>query len=103
MHYTPRERVCFLTIAVLGFAGLNGVFVWALLARPELVWTAMENPVSLVFVLEAFMMVGFLAYLLARWRLTAVHWSWFVFFSIVGGLAFAVPVVLLWRGQHEDE
>ncbi|NOT27608.1 MAG: hypothetical protein HOP16_16095 [Acidobacteria bacterium] len=103
MIYTSRERICFLAIAVLGFAGLNGVFVWALLARPEFVWSAMENPVAAVFIVEAFVMVGLLAYLLARWRLSTVHWGWFVFFSILGGLAFAVPVVLLWRGPRTHE
>jgi hypothetical protein len=103
MHYTARERICLLTIAVVGFAGLNGVFVWALLARPELVWTAFENPIAAVFIAEAFVMVGLLAYLLTRWRMSTVHWGWFVFFSILGGLAFAVPVVLLWRGPRTRE
>ena len=100
VQYTSRERIWFIIVALVGFAGLNGVFVWALLARPETVWAAFQNPVAVAFVLEAFIMVGLLAYLVARWKVSQVHWAWFVFLSLVGGLAFALPAVLLWSASE---
>ena len=102
MQYTSRERVWFLILAFVGFAGLNGVVIWALLARPDFVWSAVHNPVASAFIAEAFLMVGLLAYLVARWRVSQVHWAWFVFLSLVGGIAFALPMVLLWSGQRDS-
>ncbi len=100
MPYSSRERAWFLVLAVAGFAGLNGVFLWAVVARAELVLSALQNPVAAAFVVEAFVLVGVLAYLLNRWRVSQVHWGWFVLLALVGGIVFALPVVLLWSGQR---
>jgi hypothetical protein len=97
MPYTRRERLFLALLAICGFAGLNGVFVWAVASRPEALTSALRNPVAAAFMAEALVLVGVLAYLLARWRLIRMHWGWFVLLSLVGGIAFALPVALLWR------
>jgi hypothetical protein len=51
--------------------------------------------VALAFVAEALLLVPLLAYLFTRWRVSTLGWGWFVGFSLVGGLLFAVPAVLL--------
>ena len=103
MQYTRRERICLSILAVVGFAGLNGVFVWAVLSRPETLTSAFQNPVAAAFMAEAFLLVGVLAYLLARWKVNQVHWGWFVVLSLVGGIAFALPMVLLWSSRHRTK
>jgi hypothetical protein len=101
MEYSPQERVWLGVLALVGGAGLNGVFLWALLVHPTWVSDALRNPVALAFVLEALVMVGVLAYLLGRWQVSRVHWAWFTLLALAGGIAFALPVVLLWRGNNE--
>ena len=103
MPYSARERLCLWTLAVLGFAGLNGVFLWALAARPDAAFAVMRDPVAAAFIVEALVMVGVLAYLFARWNVSSVHWMWFVLLSLAGGLAFGVPVVLLWTDRKRQD
>lgn len=86
-------------LAIASAAGLNGVFLWAVVRQPEALWSAVRNPVAAAFIAEAFVLMGVLAYLFGRWRVSRVHWGWFVVLSLAGGLAFAIPVVLLWRGR----
>lgn len=98
--YTPRERLWLAVVAVVGALGLNGIFAWALWARPDALFAALANPVAAAFIAEAFLMVGVLAYLLGRWRVSRVHWAWFVVLSLAGGVAFALPAVLLWSTRR---
>lgn len=100
--YSRHERFWLVVLALFGFVGLNGAFLYGMFARPDAVADAMANPVALAFMLEAFVLVGVLAYLLTRWGLTRLHWGWFVALSVAGGIAFALPVVLLWsqRGHR---
>lgn len=100
MEYTARERFWLWALACLGFFGANGVFVWALVARPETLMSALRNPVAAAFIVEALVLVGVLAYLLTRWGVTRVHWTWFVLLSLVGSIAFALPVALLWGSRR---
>lgn len=100
--YTPRERFWLWVLALAGMAGLNGAFLYGVVFQPDAVSAAMRNPVSAAFMLEAFVLVGVLAYLLRRWHVTQVHWGWFVALSVIGGILFALPLVLLWSRRSED-
>jgi hypothetical protein len=95
IEYTPRERAALITFGAVGFFGLNGLFAYAILLKPQAMWEAMENPVSLVFMIEAFMLLGLFAYLFGRWGVSRWGWKAFVAFSLLGSMAFAIPVVLL--------
>ena len=99
--YSPRERAWLGLVAVAGILALNGVFCYCLLIRPELVAAALLNPVSLAFIVEAFLMTGMLAYLFRKWRVSLMGPGWFVALALVGGLAFAVPVAALWNRKRE--
>jgi hypothetical protein len=96
VSYTPRERFWLWTLAVIGAVGLNGAFVYGLVARPDVLRSAITNPVAAAFIVEAMVLVGVLAYLLGKWGVSQMHWGWFVVLSLLGGLAFALPVALLW-------
>ena len=94
--YTRRERLSLWSLSAIGFVGLNTAFVFGL-TRPDVLMSALRNPISLAFIAEAFLMLGLLAYLLRKWRVLRVPWPWFVGLSILGGLLFALPLALLWR------
>lgn len=55
------------------------------------------------FIVEALVLVGVFAYLFKRWGVSRLGWGWFVFLSLLGSIAFAIPVVLLYRRQDERE
>jgi hypothetical protein len=104
MHfeYTKRERVVLWSLAIVGVAALNGVFLWALFARPELVASASHNPVSAVFIMEALLLAGLLSYLLPRWGVSRMPWPWFLAVALAGGLLFALPLAALWGRRTAD-
>ena len=93
--FTPAERFWLWSLAVVGFVGLNGAFVYTLLFDPELIRQAMRNPVSAAFIAEALLLVMVLAWLFHRWGTLRVGRGTFVALSLIGGLAFAIPVALL--------
>ncbi len=46
--------------------------------------------------MEALVLVAALGYLFGRWGVSRLGWGWFVFLSLLGSLAFAIPVALLY-------
>ncbi len=90
-----RYKIALLGTAIVGFGGLNGVFVWFVLRQPELLADALRNPVSAVFIFEAFIMVGLGAWLIRLYGFERPGWLAFVLLSLIGGLAFSVPAFLL--------
>src|SRR5262245_34578059 len=102
IEYTNRERMVLWSLAIIGVAALNGVFLWALFARPELVASASSNPVSAVFMMEALLLAGLLSYLLPRWGVSRMPWPWFLALALAGGLLFAVPLAVLWQRRRAD-
>jgi len=95
IHRLSRYRSLLYVIAAVGFFGLNGVFLFYALLRPEVMAATLQNPVSLVFILEAFLMTGLFAWLVATLGWKKPGWLAFVVLSIVGSLAFSVPAFLL--------
>ncbi len=56
-----------------------------------------------VFMVEALVLVGVFAYLFERWEVSRLGWGWFVFLSLLGSMAFAIPVVLLFPRRDGRE
>ena len=102
VSYSPRERFWLWTLALVGVVGLNGAFVYGLVARPDALGAAITNPVAAAFIVEALVLMGVFAYLLGKWGVSQMHWGWFVAMSLLGGLAFALPVALLWTRRNEQ-
>lgn len=100
-EYSPTERFWLIALAVFGFAAVNGAFFYGLFAQPGSLKAALTNPISLAFLVEALLMLGALAYLLGKWGVGRLSWTWFLFLSLVGSMAFALPVVLLWRDRSK--
>jgi len=102
VEYGPVERFWLWALAGFGLVVLNGVFVYGLF-EPQMLREAITNPLSLVFIGEALLLVGVLSYLLAKWQVSRLSWPWFVLLSLIGSMAFALPVVLLWPKKQTDD
>jgi peptidoglycan/LPS O-acetylase OafA/YrhL len=100
--FSNRERTWLIVTAIVGGIGLNGAFVYGVM-QPDIIADAIRNPIAAAFILEAFVLVGLLAYLVHRCRASRLRWPWLVGLSLLGGLAFALPVVLLWGGRSDQQ
>ena len=101
-EYTNRERFWLWSLAVFCFVVLNSVFLWGLLVQPELILQSLKNPISAVFIVESFLLMGVLSYLLTKWKKINLHWSWFIALSLIGSMGFALPVVLLYQKREKN-
>ena len=101
VEYGAGELFWLAALGVFGFLAINGAFVYGLLFQADALSTALTNPLAAAFIAEALILVGVFAYLFERWGVSRMGWRWFVFLSLLGSMAFAIPVVLLFprRGQ----
>ncbi|GEM_PF-1919554 len=91
-------------LSVVGFFGVNGVFLYYLFFRPGVVDAANANPVSMVFIGEAFLLMFVLAWLIRLFEFEKPGWIGFIVMSIAGSLAFSIPFFLLLhvgKKQHQ--
>ena len=104
-EYNFKERFALWAMAALVFFVFNAVFLYALFFQREILWEALKNPVSLAFIGESFLLMFAFAYLLLKWGQSKLHWGWFIALSLLGGIGFALPMVLLWpsRCKHSRE
>lgn len=98
--YSPAERRWLWTIAVIAFVGVNGAFIYGLVTNPDALAAAWRNPIAGAFMAEAFVMMVVLAWLLTRWGVSGMSRTWFIVLSLLGSIAFALPVVLLVRDRQ---
>jgi hypothetical protein len=103
IEYTRTERFWLAVLGAFGFLVVNGAFAYGLLCKPDAVVSALTNPVAAAFIVEALVLVGVFAYLFERWGVSRLNWGWFVVLSLVGSMAFAVPVVLLFHRRAGGE
>lgn len=95
-EFNSRERFLLWCLAVFSFFGLNLAFIFGVFFQQGAITSALTNPISAAFILEAFLLVATFAFLLSKWGKSRLHWGWIVCLSLLGGMAFALPVVLLW-------
>jgi hypothetical protein len=82
-------------VALFGLLGPNGVFLYWAFARHREFHAALTHPVALALMIEAFVMVALLAIWLAKRPLGPWGWRSFVAMSLLGGLGFAAPMIVL--------
>lgn len=100
-QYSHRERFWLWCLSVFGFSIVNVAFMYGALFQSQAMASALTNPIALAFIVEALVLMGVLAYLLTKWRVIKLHWGWFVFLSLLGSMAFALPIVLLWSRRAQ--
>ena len=82
-------------VALFGLVGPNGVFLHWAFARHTEFRAAITHPVAAALMVEAFVMVALLALWLAKRPLGPWGWRSFVAMSLLGGLGFAAPMIVL--------
>ncbi len=91
------QRIILWCASAIGLFGINGLFLYATFFHPEQIGEARENLFALAFILEAFVVLPVLCFLIAAARLRSPGWVSFLILSLVGSLAFSIPFsVLLW-------
>ena len=102
MKIKRRHRVVLWIVATIGFFGINGAFFYSVIFRSELVKEALANLYAMVFILEAFILLPLLCFLIAVARLRSPNWLGFLAFSLLGSLAFSIPFsILLWTRETD--
>jgi hypothetical protein len=89
-----------IALAAVGFLAVNGAFVYGAFYQADALDAAMRNPIAAAFIIEALLLVWVFAYLLRKWEVSRLHPAWFVLLSLIGSIAFALPVALLWRTKE---
>lgn len=88
-----------LFLAVVGNLVPGGLFLFWLLNDYSSLSGALSDRLALAFLVDLLMSTFVLAYLFARKPLGPVKWPWFVALSLLGTLAFGIPLFLWlnWR------
>ena len=80
-----------LLIALFGLFVPNGLFIYWLFTEFSSLNDVLTNRLALAFIIDAFMVLGLLAYWFAKNPIGKIRWPWFVLFSLIGGLGFGLP------------
>lgn len=90
-----------LIIALFGLFVPNGMFIYWLFFEFTDFASTVQNTLAVAFIIDAFMAMGFVAYLFAHRPVGPVRWQWFVVLSFVGGLGFSIPFYLWLNGRYQ--
>lgn len=97
LEFSLKERTWLWLIAIAGLTGPNGVFLFYALFRTDVLVSALQNPVGLVFIIDALVAMLILAFLFNKSKVSRLQWGWFIVLSLLGGLVFSIPAFLLLR------
>lgn len=96
-------RPLFLVLAILGFCLINLPFLYFALIDRTTYSEATSNGMALVFMGEAFLLLAFFAFVIAKLGWNRPGWLFFIAMSLIGSLAFSVPLQLfLWTRPTDD-
>ncbi len=101
-EFTPAERRFLLVLAVFGALLPNGVFLHYFFTSPETTKAALTNPLSLVFIIEAFILMFLFAWLLRKVAAKKPSGTLFVVMSLLGTMVFSIPVSLYLLTKKKD-
>ncbi|WOO41638.1 hypothetical protein [Rubellicoccus peritrichatus] len=87
-------RPLLLVAAIFGFLAINCPFLYFAFIEKEAYAEAMSNGIALVFMGEAFLLMIFFAFVIAKSGTKKPGWIFFIVMSILGSLAFSVPLQL---------
>ena len=91
------HRIILWVAAIIGLLGINGIFLYTVIFRPELIKEALGNLYAVVFIAEAFFLLPLFCFLIAAAKLKSPNWLGFLVLSLLGSMAFSIPLcILLW-------
>lgn len=93
MSVLQSLRPLLLAVAIIGFCCVNLPFLYYAFIERDVYDAAMDNGMALVFMGEAFFLMLFFAFIIARlkWR---PGWIFFIAMSLLGSMAFSIPLQL---------
>ncbi len=81
-----------LILALFGFFAVNCSFLYFAFIDTETYMAAMKNGMALLFISEAFLLMFFFAFLIAKLGWKKPGWIFFIGMSLIGSLAFSIPL-----------
>lgn len=100
--FTGTQRAGLIILSVIGIAVVNGIYIHSMLTDPVAVQQAMSNRVALAFMAEALLLMILCVMLIIKYRLKRPGWLGFIILSIIGSLAFSIPLSLLLWGRRNN-
>jgi hypothetical protein len=98
MNLTRSQKIILWIAAAIGLFGINGLFLYSVFVHPEQIREAQANLYAMAFVLEAFVLLPVLCFLISAAKLKSLGWKSFLVLSLLGSLVFSIPLsVLLWN------
>ena len=94
MEPLRKYRPVFLVASIVGLLGINLPFLYYALVDRTVYTEAMNNGMALLFIVEAFGLMFFIAFLIAKSGMKKPGWKFFICMSILGSLAFSIPFQL---------
>ncbi|MDB4438085.1 hypothetical protein N9195_00690 [bacterium] len=94
MEKLKEIRPLLLVAAIFGFLFINCPFLYYALIATDIYSEGMKNGMALVFMGEAFLLLAFLAFIIAKMGWERPGWVFFVCMSLLGSLAFSIPLQL---------
>lgn len=92
--FSEAQEKLLLVLAVFGLIVPNGFFLYYSLVSPSALLAALSNPVALVFITEAFLIMFVFAWVIRHVGFRSPGWLAFIVLSILGSMAFSVPAFL---------
>ena len=92
--FTAAQEKVLLVVAIFGLIVPNGFFLYYLFFHPAAFHATLRNPVALVFIIEAFLLMFLFAWLIRRLRFRSPGWLAFIIMSLLGSMVFSVPAFL---------
>lgn len=94
LTFSPGELRVLAALALFGLLVPNGVFIYYFFTDPEVTQIAMSNPISLVFMTEAFFLMFLFAWLLRKTASKRPTGFLFIVMSLLGSMVFSIPASL---------
>ncbi len=92
--FTTAQEKLLLALAIFGLIVPNGFFLYYSLVAPAALYAALSNPVALVFITEAFLLMFLFAWLIRHLGFRSPGWLAFIVMSLLGSMVFSVPAFL---------
>ena len=87
-----KQRWILLAVALFGLLVPNNLFLYASLHDRGDCGAMMHNLLASSLMLDAFLAMAVLAGFFALRPIGSVRWYWFVLLSLLGGMAFSLPL-----------
>jgi hypothetical protein len=96
-----KQRWVLLVVALFGLVFPNGMFIYASFHDQNACGGLTHNLLASSFMLDAFVAMGLLAYFFAVRPIGRFKWYWFILLSLLGGMAFSLPLYWWLNSRRE--